>query len=86
MRMRIVNGHMNYIYIASQIKIRPVGDFSEYLFLILVYLKYFIIMKNFRKMSRVDPKKKKVLAPILGKVPYFSKQEVFKISTIVNLL
>ena len=86
MRMRIVNGHMNYIYIASQIKIRPVGDFSEYLFLILVYLKCFIIMKNFRKMCRVDPKKKKVLGPILGKVLYFSKQEVFKISIFVNLL
>ena len=86
MRMRIVNGHMNYIYIVSQMKNGPVGDFPEYLFLILVYLKCFIIMKNFRKMSRVDPKKKKVLAPILGKVPYFSKQEVFKISTIVNLL
>ena len=86
MRMRIVNGHMNYIYIVSQKKNGPVGDFREYLFLILVYLKCFIIMKNFRKMSRVDPKKKKVLGPVLGKVLYFSKQEVFKISTFVNLL
>ena len=36
--MRLVNGHVNYIYIVSQIKNGPIGDFSEYSFLTLLFI------------------------------------------------